>query len=646
MCGIVGAIDLKAGTPIDMTRIRAMANAIIHRGPDGDGFHADGPVGLGMRRLSIIDVEGGDQPIGNEDGSVHIVFNGEIYNYVELQAQLRAGGHRLATRSDTETIVHLYEDYDLHLFEHLRGMYAFALWDSRRRRLLLAVDHIGIKPLYVCRVGSALLFASEVKGLFAYGPEVPRALNPASLDTFMTFGFMVGGETPFAGIRRLDPGTALIIEDGEVRTLRHWQLRYPESDESAPDADGVPDEATWIDQVRETLNEAVRIHLRSDVPLGLFLSGGVDSASLLALMTRFEPGRIQTFTVGYSDGAHTDNELEAARHTATTFDSEHHELVLTAAQWWSFACQYAFSHDEPNANPSAVSLLALSSLTAQHVKVVLNGIGSDELFAGYPLHRALPGALTSAQRLRHVLPEPVRRTLRAPFGQLERLYPFLSRFRILGAIPNVLPPLYHRLESEPDHLRRTMSFDGTVFSDALRHALLAAPVGAADGAFRALLDDAPTRQPHNLIHYLQMYRWLPGNGLLSADKVSMAYSLEGRVPYFDRALMELAARIPPSLRLKENKHLLRAAVGDALPEPIRQRAKKPFGTPIRAWFDGVLQPQLREVLYDPAALARPYFHAVAYRRLIDGHFSGRAPRPEIIWRLVNLELWHRAFFGH
>lgn len=638
MCGIVGAFDLSGGVQMDPTRIRAMTEAIRHRGPDGDGFYVSGPLGMGMRRLSIIDVAGGDQPIGNEDDTIQIVFNGEIYNYLELQSLLRARGHRLATRSDTETIVHLYEDHGLSVFEHLRGMYAFALWDSREQRLTLAIDHIGIKPLYVCQVGTILLFASEIKALFAYGPEVPRELNPAALDTYLTFGFMVGPETPFKGIRRLDPGTALVAEKGTVRTIQHWRMEYPHWV-------GKVDETLIVEQVRETLREAVKIHLRSDVPLGLFLSGGVDSASLLALMDTFTPGKINTYTVGYSDGDHPDNELEAARHSAQVFGSSHHELRLDAAQWWEYAAQYAYAHDEPNANPSAVSLLALSKLTAQTVKVVLNGIGSDEIFAGYPVHRELPKAMDQAKTLRRILPQVVRRGGRWSAEQLERTYPLMRRFRGVGAIPNLLPSRYHLLDDEDVHLWRTMAFDGTVFSDGLRQSLLQPNAqGAAQRAFMRLLDSAPTRSPANLIHYLKMYLWLPGNGLLSADKVSMAYSLEGRVPYFDRHLMSLCASIPAEVRLKENKYLLRASMEAILPPVIRDRPKKPFGTPIRTWFEGALQPQLKAILYDPAA-ARPYFERKTYLKLIDGHFSGRTSQTELIWRLAHLEMWHRAFWG-
>jgi asparagine synthase (glutamine-hydrolysing) len=632
MCGICGALDLADMEIMPPDEIRAMTKALAHRGPDGDGFYMAGPLALGMRRLSIIDLEGGNQPIANEDGSVQLMFNGEIYNYVELQEQLRQRGHRFNTHSDTETIVHLYEDFGLDLFAHLRGMYALALWDERARRLILAIDHIGIKPLYVCQVGTVLVFASEVKALFAFGSRVPRELDVTLLDTYMSFGFMVGQETLFKGIRRLAPGSALVIHDHTIQELQHWEPDY------------TPLEVNdYPDLIRSTLEEVVNIHLRSDVPLGLFLSGGVDSATLLALMARSVPGQIKTFTVGYTGGDYQDNELEAARQTAACFDSEHHELRLTAIDWWSNVCQYVYAHEEPNANPSAVSLLALSKLTAQSVKVVLNGIGSDELFAGYPVHRTLPQALKRARRIR-TIPGSVRRPALAACEQMERLYPRFSRYRGLGALPHLLPPIYYQLDDEANQLRRTMAFEGTVFSAALRRALFAYDPGDANRRkFQALLDVAPTNCDENLVHFLKIYLWLPGNGLLSADKVSMAYSLEGRVPYFDRCLMELATRIPPKVRLKENKYLLRAATHDVLPEAIRQRPKKPFGTPIQSWFSTTLRPQLTEVLYDPRALQRPYFRKSAYLRLLDNHFAGRTSQPEIIWRLVNLELWQRAF---
>lgn len=641
MCGICGAIDLTGTLPISLEKIQAMTNVIRHRGPDGDGFYVAGSVGLGMRRLSIIDIEGGDQPISNEDGTLKIVYNGEIYNYVELRDDLMRQGHHLATHCDTETVVHLYETYGLDLFQHLRGMYAFALWDSRLERLVLAIDHIGIKPLYVCQVGTLLLFASEVKALLAYGPEVPRGLNESALDTYMTFGFMVGQDTLFKGVHRLAPGTALVIEKGEIREIRHWTMNYPE-DTAIP----ARDEQDYIAQIRNTLDEAIRIHLRSDVPLGLFLSGGLDSACLLAMMSKFESGHIKTFTVGYDLDGHPDNELQAARQTAKVFGSDHHELVMTANDWWEFMCQYVYAHDEPNANPSAVSLLALSKLTAQSVKVVLNGIGSDELFGGYPAHRQLPVALRQAQTMRRLLPGPLRRGLRSVIDRVEGAYPVFSRYRGLGAIPNLLPPVYHRLDDEETHLRRTLSFDGTVFSEAARRALLTdGSGGGSRRAFHHLLESAPTHQLENLVHYLGIYRWLPGNGLLAADKVSMAHSLEGRVPYFDRLLMELAATIPPAIRNRENKRVLRLAMQDVLPEVIRTRPKKPFGTPIRAWFEGPLRSRLQEVLYDPAAISRPYLRREGYQKLLDGHFAGHSSQPEMVWRLLNLELWHRTFLA-
>jgi asparagine synthase (glutamine-hydrolysing) len=360
-------------------------------------------------------------------------------------------------------------------------------------------------------------------------------------------------------------------------------------------------------------------------------------------MSRSVPGRIKTFTVGYVGGDYKDNELEAARQTAACFNSDHHELRLTATEWWDYVCQYVYAHDEPNANPSAVSLLALSKLTAQSVKVVLNGIGSDELFAGYAVHRTLPQALNRVKRIRP-LPKSIRRTVLATFEQLERLYPRFSRYRGLGALPHLLPPLYFQLDDEANLIRRTMAFDGTVFSTAMRHSLFAFDPGDANQRnFQALLDAAPADNLENLVHFLKIYLWLPGNGLLSADKVSMAYSLEGRVPYFDRCLMELAAQIPPKVRLKENKYLLRAATADILSDAIRERPKKPFGTPIQNWFATTLRPQLKEVLYDPIALQRPYFRKSAYLRLLDNHFAGRTSQPEIIWRLVNLELWQRTF---
>ncbi len=384
MCGIAGILDLSGHHRADFETLRGMCDLIRHRGPDGDGFFTAPNVRLGMRRLSIIDVDGSDQPLYNEDRTIAMVFNGEIYNYRELRADLVQQGHAFNTDGDGETLIHLYEQHGLDFFGKLRGMYAFALWDSHTARLVLAVDHIGMKPIYLCERDGRLLFASEVKALFA-DPAMRRDLNLDVLDTFLSFGYPLGDETLFAGVRRLPPGHALIAENGSTRLHQHWSFPVP-----TPGHDPRP-EGELIAETRRLLAESVHLHLRADVPLGLFLSGGIDSASILALMAKEASGRIKTFTVGYQTST-PDNELLHARRIAAHFNTEHHERVISADDWWNSFEQYVYYHDEPNANPSAVSLMLLSETTAREVKVVLTGLGGDELRGVGVLRDQLPGA--------------------------------------------------------------------------------------------------------------------------------------------------------------------------------------------------------------------------------------------------------------
>jgi asparagine synthase (glutamine-hydrolysing) len=650
MCGIVGILDQRGTGRADPALVRAMSRAIIHRGPDGDGFfqwpESAPQVAIGMRRLSIIDLDTGDQPIFNEDHSIVLVFNGEIYNYVELRENLEKRGHLFRTRTDTETLVHLYEDYGIGMFEHLRGMYAFALWDANAQRLLLAVDHIGIKPLYLAEHDGRLLFASEVKALFA-DSSLPRRLNLDTLDTYLSFGYMIGAETLYAGIRRLPPGHALIVEGGESRLIQHWNTHYPAA------AERPTNEHAIIAEARERLVESVRLHLRSDVPLGLFLSGGIDSATVLALMSQLEPGRIKTFSVGYDVGqgtANPDDETQYARRIAAHFGTDHHERIITAADWWQFLMAYVYHHDEPNANPSIISLQALAEVTAQQVKVVLNGTGGDELFCGYRSHRRYPWVIRQSARLDRVMPSSLRATLIGkPWKITEPTYPTLRRIRYAGALPAYLPEWRALFLPLDDGLRRMASFEGLVWSDVLRDCLYSPALHSAwqhaqhkEQTYAAILRRAWTDDPGDLAQALTLNTWLPGNGLLAVDKVTMAHSLEARVPFFDPPLMDFAMRIPSSIRLKSNKFVLREAMKADLPDFARQRPKQPFGTPILRWFDHDLSAQVCSVLLDEHSLGRGLFDRAALQSLLDRHFSGKVERVEVVFRLLLLELWQQS----
>jgi asparagine synthase (glutamine-hydrolysing) len=640
MCGICGTIDLKHEGRADAALIRQMADLIRHRGPDGDGFFDSPDVALGMRRLSIIDVKGSDQPLYNEDRSIALVFNGEIYNYRELRQQLKRRNHIFWTEGDGETIIHLYEEYGLNLFSHLRGMYAFALYDSRRQRVVLAVDHIGMKPLYLHEWDGRLHFASEVKALLA-DPGVPRELNLDVLDTYLSFGYMIGEETLFAGVKRLLPGHAYVAELGRETYLHpFWVFPKPSSPAVS--------EGMVYQEVRDLLTDVVHIHLRSDVPLGLFLSGGVDSAAVLALMSREADGRIKTYTVGY-DAETPDNELLHARRIAEHFKTDHHERVITADEWWTGLEKAIYHHDEPIANSSAISLLLLAEHTAREVKVVLTGLGGDELFGGYPGHHALPQLLKNQDSWGKVLgggrPEgfPL-------FGNLEQYYPAMKRYRVIGALPTYLPRMQQATLPRDEAIRRLMSFDGMIFSDALRLKLYTPDLlnhweqnQHKERTYNRVIWQSWRDDPYDTAQALIINTWLTGNALLHTDKVTMASSLEARVPLFDPALLKFAANVPSAVRMKSNKIVLREAMRPYLPDFALERPKQPFSTPILHWFDHDLSPRIREVLTDPNNFIGPYFSRAELDTLLHDHFWGKANQVEVIFRLLMLELWGQRF---
>jgi asparagine synthase (glutamine-hydrolysing) len=639
MCGICGVYDLTGAGRVDPALVRGMCARIRHRGPDGDGFFDSPNAVLGMRRLSIIDVAGSDQPLFNEDGSLALVFNGEIYNYRELRAALLERGHRFRTGGDGETILHLYEEHGLDLFRYLRGMYAIALYDAAQHRLVLSVDHIGMKPLYLWEQDGLLHFASELKAFTADPAFTPR-LNLDALDTTLSFGYPVGEETLFAGVRRLMPGHVLTAERGAIRSHRVWRFGQGYEGDSLPPVPA--DDGALIAEARERLDESVRLHLRSDVPLGLFLSGGVDSAAMLALMHRQAEGRIKTYTIGYTMQT-GDNELAQAKRVAAHFQTDHHERVITAEDWWNAFDGYVYQHDEPCANPSAVSLMLLSELTARDVKVVLTGLGGDELFGGYPTHRAHAAVLRAARGDKGSAAAGLLRWM-------EAYYPAFKRYRVIGALPTYLPGLRNRLVPTSEGLLRTQMFDGMVFSDTLRSQLYGPALREAwqlgrhkERTFADIIALSQQPDPDDMAQALVINTWLTGNALLHADKVTMAHSLEGRIPFFDPALLAFAAAVPPAVRMRSNKYVLREAMRPLLPVFALERPKQPFSTPILGWFAGPLAARIRETLEAPEAFIRQFLNGAALDALLRDHFSGRRPQVEVVFRLLTLERWARAF---
>jgi len=622
MCGIAGIVGLNPLEPVDETRLKIMRDVLRHRGPDGEGLWTDGPVGLGFRRLAIIDVAGGAQPMPNEDGSVWVVFNGEIYNHARLRPWLEGRGHRYRTRSDTETIVHLYEEEGERCVERLQGMFAFAVWDRARRRLLLARDRLGIKPLYYALTERELVFASEIKAILASNAVAP-ALNKAIVPEFLANRFVAGTETFFQGVTKLLPGRTLTWSADEgVRERRYWSLpaEVGGADLSMVEAAG---------QVRAGLEAAVKSHLMSDVPLGLFLSGGIDSSALAGLMAPMVRGPIRTFSVGLPD---TDsNELDWARLVARAVRSVHREVVVTPSEYFDALPRLIRHEDEPIAFTSSVPLYFVSRLAAEDVKVVLTGEGADELFLGYHRYR-ITHWNDRLGRAYGLAPARLRQAVGRSLGRLPR------RVRRYAA------RTFLALEPGP---RQLFYENFSVFSTGLQQALLADPELLA------------ARDPYATA--LERYAAAPGGDLdrmsradletylvellMKQDQMSMAASIESRVPFLDHVFVERVAAMPGRLKLRgwETKAVMRAAVRDVVPREILARRKMGFPVPVGRWLRGPFRPLVDELVLGPRALARGLFEPRALRRLVASHRAGAVDHGDRLWLLINLELWQRIF---
>ncbi|HEX8743189.1 MAG TPA: asparagine synthase (glutamine-hydrolyzing) [Thermoleophilaceae bacterium] len=616
MCGICGQASLDGVTGRDPAALHAMNAALVHRGPDSDGLLVDGPVGLAMRRLSIIDLEGGDQPIANEDGTVHVVQNGEIYNYRELMAGLTERGHRFSTRSDTEVLVHLYEERGPRFVEELRGMFGIALWDAGNRRLVLARDRFGIKPLYYATAAGVLSFASELKALMRQ-PELPDDVDPDALEAFLAFNSIPAPLTIYRHARKLPPGHILVWEGGEPRVERYARPGPPP--ESAL-RDGSEDELAA--ELRDRLRDSVRAHLVADVPVGVLLSGGVDSSALAALASEESGGRVKTFSIGFEERSF--NELEQARLVAERYGTEHHELVVrpdAAALLHELAVYF----DEPFADSSALPTYLVSKLASEHVKVALSGEGGDELFGGYFTYVAdliAPRVGPPAAALRPVidrLPSSSRRT---------SLDYMAKRF----ARAAHLPPL------ERHHGWKE------IFSADARAELLGArrdhPRDPLD-VYRARYAETEGAEPLARLQDVDIGIYLPDDLLTKTDRASMAHSLETRVPFLDTALADFALALPRSMRVRglQKKRLLRKAVEPLVPREIVRGRKRGFSIPAAAWLRGELQPFAREVLSPEAIRRQGFFDPGAVTRVLDRHVAGREDLSRQLWGLMSFALW-------
>jgi asparagine synthase (glutamine-hydrolysing) len=621
MCGIAGAFEHGSGRPVEEHAVSAMLDAIAHRGPDDEGIHCDENVGIGNRRLSIIDLPGGHQPLTNEDGTVVLAFNGEIYNYRELRAGLQSRGHTLRTHSDTEVIVHLYEERGDACLEDLRGMFGFALWDSRRRRLLIARDRLGIKPLYYANAGGRLVFASEIKALLRY-PDVPVRCDLDALSAFLLLKYVPAPRTMFEGIQALPPGHLIAADANGVEVRRWWDVSF------APQ-EPVPSEAEAHERLRELLMDAVKSHLVSDVPFGAFLSGGVDSSTVVALMSQTLRDPVKTFSVGFEGDGGELSELPYARLVAERYQTDHHEVLITSEDFMGLAEKVVWHLDQPIADNACLANYMVSELASRHVKMVLTGEGGDELFAGY--------ARYSAERL-----APATTRLPGPARALGRA------LALRGGLTRPKIALYALCQ--PEEARRFATWFPLMHPEA-RAELLAGGMGGAlertapELLFAEHLARTDARESINRMLYVDTKLWLVDDLLARGDKTSMASSLEARVPLLDHHLVEFAAGLPPSLKVHgmTRKYLLKQVAREWLPSEIIDRSKKGFPVPISQWLRGEAREQCRDLLAPAALGARGLFDAGALGRIMDEHESAGADHGSLLWALMSVELWHRLY---
>jgi asparagine synthase (glutamine-hydrolysing) len=626
MCGICGIFFSNRDWSIHGGDLAAMNRRIVHRGPDDEGFFVEENVGLAMRRLSIIDVKTGHQPLTNENQDVWIVYNGEIYNHAELRADLEAQGHRYRTHSDTETIVHLYEEYGRDCVKHLRGMFAFVIWDRRNRKLFAARDRLGIKPFYYRWDGRAFLFGSEIKAILAY-PGIEAEFNRGTLAEYLAFGYITGTETMFAGIRKLMPGHTLeLSEGGEPRIERYWDLsvevdREPHSREH------------YIKTYREMLEAAVSSHLMSDVPLGVFLSGGLDSSAVAALTSKIRGDRIQTFSVGY--GEEQFSELGFAREVAAHIGSDHHEVRLSREEFFQSLPHLIWHEDEPIVWPSSVSLYFVARLARERVTVVLTGEGSDETLAGYTRYAWTLVNARMDRAYRIITPDALRRMIRQAIHSSPMSATLHRKLEhtFLVRDGNSWPSFYY------DNF--FSAFSALEQSELLTPDALASAGDAYAGSMNAW-QSAHGDLLHRLL-YADINSYLI-ELLMKQDQMSMAASIESRVPFLDHKLVEFTATIPAKYSIEgmAGKFILKQAVEDLLPRSIVYRKKMGFPTPWEYWLAGPQLDDLERMLLEPRSTERGLFRPEVVKRLFDEHRAKSRDHGNRIWRLLNLETWMRV----
>ena len=626
MCGIHGLIHLN-GAPVAAAQLSAMGDITRHRGPDDEGMHIDGNAGIAMRRLSIIDLAGGHQPLCNVQGTLWLVCNGEIYNYRELRAELQARGHVFKTASDSEVLLHGYAEYGDGVVHKLNGMFDFALWDTRRRRLLIGRDRLGVKPLYVAQSAHRLAFATEAKALLQL-PGLAASLNRQVLADYLHLGYVPAPHSIFQGVRKLPPATLLAVEDGQVKEWRYWQL-------SPSIQTGVSD-SEWVRRVRAGIDQAVQKQMVSDVPIGAFLSGGVDSSAVVASMARHSQQPIRTYAIGFEGGSAEQlyNELPFARQVAQIFKTEHREIVVKP-DVVGLLPKLVWHLDEPVSDSAFITTYLVSEFARRDVKVILSGVGGDELFGGY--RRYLGGHYAAKFQ---ALPGWARKAAAGAAARLpaDRHHKWLNVARLAkGFIASAEMQADERYRSYLQVLARPQ------VTALLRDS--AATFGDGADALDRAFALAGREDPINRLFAVDAETQLPDDLLMLTDKMSMAVSLECRVPLLDQDLVDLAASIPGEAKMRggELKYLMKQALAADLPQDILHRKKRGFGTPMGAWLKRELAPVLHELLSPQAVRARAYFDAKAVSALVADHHANRSDGTDALLALLNLEVWSRLY---
>ena len=623
MCGICGVFNVGTGAPVPVPLLKEMADTIVHRGPDEEGFFSDGPVGLAHRRLSIIDLEGGHQPQTNEDQTVWVIFNGEIYNFQELRKYLIAKGHTFKTRSDTEVIVHLYEEKGENCFQELRGMFAIALWDSQKHQLILARDRVGKKPLFYSFNETRVVFGSEMKAVLAV-PDVSRDIDLEALSDYFSLLYVPAPKSIFKAVRKVLPGHYVVISDRGLRDVEYWDIDFSRT--------VIKSEREWCDQLMETYSEAVRLRLISEVPLGAFLSGGVDSSSVVALMSQITGEPVTTTSIGFEEKEF--DELDYARQVATQFETQHFEQVVRPDAV-GITEKLAWYYDEPYADSSAIPTYYVSKLAREHVTVALSGDGGDEFFAGYRRYVFD----NREEQLRGFLPQWFRRSV---FGILASLYPkadWAPRiFRGKATLENLA-------RSHIEGYFRSISAVKPDVKQGLLHPQILETLKHYNtlDVFDSYYRRAGNANPIARIQYVDVKTYLPDDILVKVDRASMAHSLEVRAPMLDHVFMELAASIPSSLKLQgtSGKRILKKAFEGTLSHDVLYRNKMGFGVPLARWFRKDLKQMASDIIFSKQK--SDWLDPKTVQKIWEQHQSGLRDRSTELWAIFMLQLWRRQF---